>query len=183
MKKNQIHKTEFINLILEQSIKMVLSRIVSKLRIQSFMFDLKLILFFCFVFLIVPRYDKSDTKQNQNRKKKSNVPSIQLDYDYTYYETEVKDNSSNIDSRTQNLSNDNINDTVSAEIGSFNWKSIFETELIDLNSGEKDKSEKFRITKNVIVGEKFKELSQEYDVSLVSFASLDKLYWIPVVLR
>ena len=63
------------------------------------------------------------------------------------------------------------------------WKNLFENELIGLNSGENDKSGMFSIFKDVIVGDKFTELSKEYDVSLVSFASLDKLYWIPIVLR
>ena len=60
---------------------------------------------------------------------------------------------------------------------------LFENELIGLKSEENDKSGMFSIFKDVIVGDKFTKLSMKYDVSLVSFASLDKLYWIPIVLR
>ena len=50
-------------------------------------------------------------------------------------------------------------------------------------SGRLDKSARYRIYEKVVVGNHFKQISNEYEVTLASFASIDKLYWILDVSR
>ena len=54
---------------------------------------------------------------------------------------------------------------------------------LNVQSGRLDKSAKYRIYENVAVGNHYKEISAEYKVTLASFASIDKLYWILDVAR
>ena len=65
----------------------------------------------------------------------------------------------------------------------FEWKNIFSSELIDVNLGLFDESRKYKMFDNVIVGDKFVSLSIEYDVTLATQSSLDKLHWINHVIR
>ena len=62
-------------------------------------------------------------------------------------------------------------------------RNIFDTELIDANLGLFDESRKYKKFDNVIVGDKFVTLSIEYDVTLATQSSLDKLHWISHVIR
>ena len=55
--------------------------------------------------------------------------------------------------------------------------------LLNGQSGRLDKSGKYKVYQNIVVGKEYKILSKEYDVTLSSFASPDKLYWIIEVLR
>ena len=50
--------------------------------------------------------------------------------------------------------------------------------LLNGQSGKLDKSGKYRVYKNIIDGKDYKTLSKQYDVTLSSFASPDRLYWI-----
>ena len=50
-------------------------------------------------------------------------------------------------------------------------------------SGRLDKSGRYKIYDNIVIGDHFKVLSKEYDVTLATFASMDKLYWILDVVR
>ena len=54
---------------------------------------------------------------------------------------------------------------------------------LNVQSGRLDKSAKYRIYENVAVGNHYKKISTEYKVTLASFASIDKLYWILDVSR
>ena len=65
----------------------------------------------------------------------------------------------------------------------FEEKNIFNSELIDVNLGLFDESRKYKMFDNVIVGDKFVSLSIEYDVTLATQSSLDKLHWINHVIR
>ena len=67
--------------------------------------------------------------------------------------------------------------------GHFEEKNIFNSELIDVNLGLFDESRKYKMFDNVIVGDKFVSLSIEYDVTLATQSSLDKLHWINHVIR
>ena len=65
----------------------------------------------------------------------------------------------------------------------FEEKNIFSSELIDVNLGLFDESRKYKMFDNVIVGDKFVSSSIEYDVTLATQSSLDKLHWINHVIR
>ena len=65
----------------------------------------------------------------------------------------------------------------------FEEKNTFSSELIDVNLGLFDESRKYKMFDNVIVGDKFVSLSIEYDVTLATQSSLDKLHWINHVIR
>ena len=82
--------------------------------------------------------------------------------------------SSQIDERSaeETLKNDN-----------FEEKNTFSSELIDVNLGLFDESRKYKMFDNVIVGDKFVSSSIEYDVTLATQSSLDKLHWINHVIR
>ena len=56
-------------------------------------------------------------------------------------------------------------------------------DAVNVQSGRLDKSAKYRIYENVAVGNHYKKISTEYNVTLASFASIDKLYWILDVAR
>ena len=56
-------------------------------------------------------------------------------------------------------------------------------DALNVQSGRLDKSAKYRIFENVAVGNHYKKISSEYKVTLASFASIDKLYWILDVSR
>ena len=56
-------------------------------------------------------------------------------------------------------------------------------DAVNVQSGRLDKSANYRIYENVAVGNHYKEISAEYNVTLASFASIDKLYWILDVAR
>ena len=56
-------------------------------------------------------------------------------------------------------------------------------DALSVQSGRLDKSAKYRIYENVAIGNHYKEISAEYEVTLASFASIDKLYWILDVAR
>ena len=86
----------------------------------------------------------------------------------------VKPVSSEIEERSaeETLKNDNVEE-----------ENIFNSELIDVNLGLFDDSRKYKIFDNVIVGDKFVSLSIEYDVTLATQSSLDKLHWINHVIR
>ena len=65
----------------------------------------------------------------------------------------------------------------------FEEKNTFSSELIDVNLGLSDESRKYKMFDNVIVGDKFVSSSIEYDVTLATQSSLDKLHWINHVIR
>ena len=65
----------------------------------------------------------------------------------------------------------------------FEEKNTFSSELIDVNLGLFDESRKYKMFDNVIVGDKFVSSSIEYDVTLATQSSLDKLHWINHVIR
>ena len=56
-------------------------------------------------------------------------------------------------------------------------------DAVNVQSGRLDKSAQYRIYENVAIGNHYKEISAEYNVTLASFASIDKLYWILDVAR
>ena len=60
---------------------------------------------------------------------------------------------------------------------------IFKSELINVNLGRFDFSRKYKMFDNVIIGTKFVNLSIEYDVTLATQSSLDKLHWISHIAR
>ena len=60
---------------------------------------------------------------------------------------------------------------------------IFKSELINVNLGRFDFSRKYKMFDNVIIGTKFVNLSIEYDVTLATQSSLDKLHWISHIVR
>ena len=60
---------------------------------------------------------------------------------------------------------------------------IFNSEVIDVNLGRFDGSRKYKMFDNVIVGDKYLNLSIEYDVTLATQSSLDKLHWISHIVR
>ena len=87
-------------------------------------------------------------------------------------------------SREQNLHEREAFTNLSIEIKSFDNIGYSSTlDFLNGQSGRLDKSGKYRVYKDIVVGEEYKILSKEYDVSLSSFASPDKLYWIIEVLR
>ena len=65
----------------------------------------------------------------------------------------------------------------------FEEKNTFSSELIDVNLGLFDESRRYKMFDNVIVGDKFVSSSIEYDVTLATQSSLDKLHWINHVIR
>lgn len=87
-------------------------------------------------------------------------------------------------SREQNINERVASTNASIEIKSFGNIGYSSTlKLLYVQSGTLDKSGKYRLYQNIVVGEEYKILSKEYDVTLSSFASPDKLYWIIEVLR
>ena len=62
-------------------------------------------------------------------------------------------------------------------------ENIFSSELIDVQLGTFDDSRKYKMFDNVIVGDKFVSSSIEYDVTLATQSSLDKLHWIAHIIR
>ena len=60
---------------------------------------------------------------------------------------------------------------------------IFKSELIDVNLGRFDLTRKYKMFDNVIIGTKYVNLSIEYDVTLATQSSLDKLHWISHIVR
>ena len=62
-------------------------------------------------------------------------------------------------------------------------ENIFNTEIIDVHLGTFDDSRKYKMFDNVIVGDKFVSSSIEYDVTLATQSSLDKLHWISHIIR
>ena len=54
---------------------------------------------------------------------------------------------------------------------------------LDPSLGRFDTSRKFKLFDNVIVGENYLNLSIEYDVTLATQSSLDKLHWISRLVR
>ena len=60
---------------------------------------------------------------------------------------------------------------------------IFESEIINVDLGRFDLSRKYKMYDNVIVGEKFVNLSIDYDVTLATQSSLHKLHWISHIAR
>ena len=60
---------------------------------------------------------------------------------------------------------------------------IFESEIIDVSLGRFDFSRKYKMFDNVIVGDNYLNLSIEYDVTLATQSSLDKLHWISHIVR
>jgi hypothetical protein len=65
----------------------------------------------------------------------------------------------------------------------FHIEDIFKSELIDVNLGRFDFSRKYKMFDNVIIGTKYVNLSIEYDVTLATQSSLDKLHWISHIAR
>ena len=55
--------------------------------------------------------------------------------------------------------------------------------VINLDLGRYDASRQFKIFDNVYVGQKFVELSKEFDVTLASQSSFDRLHWIIYVAK
>ena len=145
---------------------------------------------FCLFILIISQLGTSDVNEVKDTPLKANpmkrkvlgvtdiTSNINHDQDDIHIHIHNHGHNHDHDQEFKTEENVEINQTKNLK-----WKNLFENELIGLNSGENDKSGMFSIFKDVIVGDKFTELSKEYDVSLVSFASLDKLYWIPIVLR
>ena len=151
---------------------------------------LKLLSVFCLIILIISQSGISDLKEvNETPIKANPMERKVLGIEVTDTTSNTYHNQNDIHIHIHNHGHDHDQELKTEENVEINqtknlkWKNLFENELIGLNSGENDKSGMFSIFKDVIVGEKFSELSKEYDVSLVSFASLDKLYWIPIVLR
>ena len=62
-------------------------------------------------------------------------------------------------------------------------KDMFKTEIIDVNLGRFDTSRRYKMFDNVIVGDNFVSLSIEYDVTLATQSSLDKLHWISHIIK
>ena len=62
-------------------------------------------------------------------------------------------------------------------------ENIFSSEIIDVQLGTFDDSRKYKMFDNVIVGSKFVSSSIEFDVTLATQSSLDKLHWISHIIR
>ena len=60
---------------------------------------------------------------------------------------------------------------------------VFKNEIIDVNLGRFDSSRKYKMFDNVIIGTNYVNLSLEYDVTLATQSSLDKLHWISHIVR
>ena len=54
---------------------------------------------------------------------------------------------------------------------------------VDLDLGRFDKSRQFKIFENVFVGEKYVELSKDFDITLASQSSFDRLHWLIYVAK
>ena len=74
---------------------------------------------------------------------------------------------------------------VSTEIQSMdNFVDENPSKLFGIHSSMRlDKSGEFRIYENIIVGDQYRILSEGYNVTLASFSTIDKLYWIREVIR
>ena len=99
--------------------------------------------------------------------------------------SQVKDHSSKLNEITKSrLSAEVSNDTIHAVS-----KNSIPIEIPNrilyssTQSGRLDTSARYRIYENIVVGNQFKQISTEYEVTLASFASIDKLYWILDVAR
>ena len=62
-------------------------------------------------------------------------------------------------------------------------KNSYIPDSLSFPSGRLDKSGRYEIYDNIIIGDQYKVLSKEYDVTLASFATMDKLYWVLDVVR
>ena len=60
---------------------------------------------------------------------------------------------------------------------------IFESEIINVDLGRFDMNRTYKLFDNVLVGDKFIDLSVEYDVTLATQSSLDKIHWISHIVR
>ena len=60
---------------------------------------------------------------------------------------------------------------------------VFNSELVDVNLGRFDDSRKYKLFDNVIIGNNYVNLSIEYDVTLATQSSLDKLHWLTDIVR
>ena len=118
------------------------------------------------VFIVCMMFSISKvTHEKKYSTKYSSIKDDELSREYNLYEREAFTNSS-------------IQITLFDNIG---YSSTLN--LLNGQSGKLDKSGKYRVYKNIIVGKDYKTLSKEYDVTLSSFASPDKLCWIIEVLR
>ena len=54
---------------------------------------------------------------------------------------------------------------------------------VDVELGRFDNSRQFKIFENVFVGEKFVELSKDFDITLASQSSFDRLHWLIYVAK
>ena len=99
--------------------------------------------------------------------------------------SQVKDHSSKFNEITKSrLSAEVRNDTIHAVSKNSIPIEIANRILYSSSqSGRLDKSARYRIYENIVVGNQFKQISTEYEVTLASFASIDKLYWILDVAR
>ena len=99
--------------------------------------------------------------------------------------SQVKDHSSKLNEITKSrLSAEVSNDTIHAVSKNSIPIEIANRILYSSSqSGRLDKSARYRIYENIVVGNQFKQISTEYEVTLASFASIDKLYWILDVAR
>ena len=60
---------------------------------------------------------------------------------------------------------------------------IFKSEIINVDLGRFDMNRTYKLFDNVLVGDKFIDLSVEYDVTLATQSSLDKIHWISHIVR
>ena len=122
----------------------------------------------CLNFWLISRLNlpKSDTTNITESESKLNVPRI----------VQPSRPSQDLLKKDNGISKCEKHDTDEVE-------NIFKSELLDVNLGRFDSSRKFKMFDNVIVGEKYLNLSIEYDVTLATQSSLDKLHWISRIVR
>ena len=102
--------------------------------------------------------------------------------------SQVKEHSSKLNEITKSIEV-SINPRLTASNDSFPIeianRIVFSSahDAVNVQSGRLDKSANYKIYKNVAVGNHYKKISTEYNVTLASFASIDKLYWILDVAR
>ena len=125
----------------------------------------------CINFWLISRLKLSHSKQDANMKVKSEFTNSVLNYTNQIFDS-PNQRSTGIQTKSAVLENprESIED-------------VFKHELIDVNLGRFDFSRKYKMFDNVIIGQKFVNLSIEYDVTLATQSSLDKLHWISHIAR